>query len=78
MATTTKTNRIGREPQNKNKGTYLTKENWEVMKPFVKFGIKALAVIGSVAWGIIKLAPKLLADKSGSSSGRGSREMIKK
>ena len=49
------------EPQ--NKGTYLTRENWEVMKPFVKFGVKALAVMGSVAWGIIKLAPRLLAYK---------------
>lgn len=60
MATTT-TKRIGREPQ--NKGTYLTRENWEVMKPFVHFGVKALAVIGSVAWGIIKLAPGLLKHK---------------
>jgi hypothetical protein len=72
MATTTNTKHIAREPQ--NKGTYLTRENWEVMKPFVKFGIKALAIIGSVAWGIIKLAPKLL--KSGNDS--GSREVVKK
>jgi hypothetical protein len=58
---TTQSKRIGREPE--NKGTYLTRENWEVMKPFVHFGIKALAVIGSVAWSIIKLAPRLLAHK---------------
>lgn len=55
---TTETKRIGRGPQ--NKGTYFTRENWEVMKPFVLFGAKALAVIGSVMWGIIKLAPGLL------------------
>jgi hypothetical protein len=74
MATTTQTKRIGREPQ--NKGTYLTRENWEVMKPFVHFGIKALAVIGSVVWGIIKLAPGLL--KSGSGSSSGTREVVRK
>lgn len=62
---TTQSKRIGREPQ--NKGTYLTRENWEVMKPFVHFGIKALALIGSVAWGIIKLAPKLLKENHDSS-----------
>jgi len=60
---TAQSKRIGRRPQ--NKGTYLTWENWEVMKPFVLFGAKALAVIGSVAWGIIKLAPKLLEHKHG-------------
>jgi hypothetical protein len=72
MASTTK--RINHEPQ--NKGTYLTRENWEVMKPFVKFGIKALAVIGSVTWGIIQLAPRLL--KSSSGGGSGSREVVKR
>ncbi len=76
MATTTHTKRIGREPQ--NKGTYLTRENWEVMKPFVKFGIKALALVGSVAWGIIKLATKLLAQADRSGSGSGSREIVRK
>lgn len=75
MATTTHTKRIGNsQPQQQDKGTYLTRENWEVMKPFVHFGIKALAVIGSVAWGIIKLAPKLLHEgKSGSHVDGGKR-----
>ncbi|MGN6181915.1 MAG: hypothetical protein ACTHNW_22225 [Mucilaginibacter sp.] len=60
--TTTQSKRIGRRPE--NKGTYLTRENWEVMKPFVVFGAQALAAIGSVAWAIIKLAPKLLRGPS--------------
>lgn len=64
MATTTQTKRISRrEPRRQDKGTYFTRENWEVMKPFVHFGIKALALIGSVAWSIIKFAPKVLAHK---------------
>ncbi len=58
---TTSTKRIGRESE--NKGTYLTRENWEVMKPFVHFAFKAIAVIGSITWSIIKFAPKLLAHK---------------
>ena len=29
----------------KSKGTYLTHENWEVMKPFVHFAFKAVTVI---------------------------------
>jgi hypothetical protein len=41
-----------------NKGTYLTKENWEVMKPFVHFAFKALGVIASAVVVIVKLVPK--------------------
>ena len=55
------TKRIGKP--NTNKGTYLTKENWEVMKPFVHFAFRAITLIGSVTWAIIKYAPKLLAPK---------------
>ncbi|WP_214069974.1 hypothetical protein [Mucilaginibacter sp. dw_454] len=43
-----------------NRGTYLNKHNWEVMKPFVHFGFKALVLIGSAVIGIIKLVPALL------------------
>jgi len=46
-----------------NKGTYLTKENWEVMKPFVHFAFKAITVIGSVMFAIVKLIPKALEHK---------------
>jgi len=53
------TKRIGNKPE--GKGTYLTRENWEVMKPFVHFAFKAIALIGSVTWTIIKFAPRLLA-----------------
>ena len=38
-------------------------ENWEVMKPFVHFSIKAMALIGGVLIGIIKLLPSLLEHK---------------
>jgi hypothetical protein len=44
----------------KNKGTYLTKENWEVMKPFVHFAFKALGVVASAIVVIVKLVPKAL------------------
>ncbi|WP_461453560.1 hypothetical protein [Mucilaginibacter sp.] len=46
-----------------NKGTYLTQENWEVMKPFVHFAFKAITVIGSVIFAIVKLIPKALEHK---------------
>lgn len=36
------------------------KHNWEVMKPFVRFGFKAMAIIGGAMIGIIKLLPELL------------------
>ena len=44
--------------RSKDKGTYLTKENWEVMKPFVHFAFKALGVIASAVVVIVKLVPK--------------------
>jgi hypothetical protein len=55
------TKRIGNKPE--DKGTYLTRENWEVMKPFVHFAFKAIALIGSATWAIVKFAPRLLAHK---------------
>jgi len=60
MATQHKNNKIG---QNPNKGSYLTKENWEVMKPFVHFAFKAIAVIGGTLLAIVKLIPKALEHK---------------
>ena len=47
----------------KEKGTYLTKENWEVMKPFVHVAFKAIALIGSALIAIVKLLPKALENK---------------
>ncbi|MES2377780.1 MAG: hypothetical protein V4553_14435 [Bacteroidota bacterium] len=38
------------------------KENWEVMKPFVRFGFKAMMLIGGAMISIIKLIPELLED----------------
>jgi hypothetical protein len=56
--------KIGTKPVNEsNKGTYLTKDNWEVMKPFVHFAFKAIAVIGSVMFAIVKMIPKTLEHK---------------
>ena len=61
---TTHTKRIGAKPAGKpQKGTYFTNANWEVMKPFVHFAFKAIAVIGSVMVAIIKMAPKALEHK---------------
>ena len=45
------------------KGTYLTKDNWEVMKPFVHFAFKSIAVIGSTLYALVKLFPKALENK---------------
>jgi len=42
------------------KGTYLNKDNWEVMKPFVHFAFKAIAVVGSTLYALVKLFPKAL------------------
>jgi len=50
--------------QPKEKGTYLHKDNWEVMKPFVHFAFKATAIIGSTLLAIVKLAPKALEHKT--------------
>jgi len=60
MATQHKNNTVD---QNPNKGSYFTKENWEVMKPFVHFAFKALAIIGGTLVAIIKLVPKALEHK---------------
>ena len=49
--------------QPKEKDTYLTKENWEVMKPFVHFAVKAMALMGSAIFAIVKLVPKALEHK---------------
>jgi hypothetical protein len=39
------------------------RDNWQVMKPFVHFAFKAMAVIGGALIGIIKLLPALLEHK---------------
>ena len=53
--------RIGtKQAPEKNKGTYLTQDNWEVMKPFVHFAFKAITVIGATMFAIVKLIPKAL------------------
>jgi hypothetical protein len=59
------TKRIGKQPQATKtaKGTYLTKDNWEVMKPFVHFSLKAMAVIGTALFAIVKFIPKALDHK---------------
>lgn len=45
---------------NKQHQTNTWKHNWEVMKPFVRFGFKAMTIIGGAMIGIIKLLPELL------------------
>jgi hypothetical protein len=61
---TQQTKRIGVKPSvEAEKGTYLTKDNWEVMKPFVHFAFKAIKVIGSVMFAIVKMVPKALENK---------------
>jgi len=60
------TKRIGGKPViETKKGTYLTKDNWEVMKPFVHFAIKAVALVGSALFAIVKLIPKAIEHKPG-------------
>jgi hypothetical protein len=63
MATQHKNNTVDQSPA---KGSYLTKANWEVMKPFVHFAFKAVAIIGSTLLAILKLIPKALEHKPGS------------
>ena len=58
----------------KEKGTYLTKENWEVMKPFVHFAFKAMALMGSAIFAIVKLVPKALDHEA---EGRKDKRIIK-
>lgn len=61
---TQQTKRIGVKPSAEaKKGTYLTQDNWEVMKPFVHFAFKAITVIGSVMFAIVKMIPKALEHK---------------
>jgi len=48
--------------QNNNRRETL-RENWQVMKPFVHFGIRAMVVIGGALIGIIKLLPMLAGRK---------------
>lgn len=55
------TKKIGKQPE--EKGTYLHKDNWEVIKPFVHFAFKAIAVIGGTLLAIVKLVPKALENK---------------
>jgi hypothetical protein len=43
----------------KDNRTDTLRHNWEVMKPFVKFGFKAMTLIGGALIGIIKLLPML-------------------
>lgn len=50
--------------QPEEKGTYLHKDNWGVMKPFVHFAFKAIAVIGGTLLAIVKLVPKALEHKN--------------
>jgi len=35
---------------------------WDVMKPFVRFGFKAMVVVGKATIEIIKLVPELLRE----------------
>ncbi len=63
MATQHKNNTVDQSPA---KGSYLTKENWEVMKPFVHFAFKAMVLIGGTLLAIVKLIPKALEHKSDS------------
>ncbi|SDT47656.1 hypothetical protein SAMN05216490_3635 [Mucilaginibacter mallensis] len=59
------TKQIGKQDNvNNNKGSYLTKENWEVMKPFVHFSAKALLAVGSTLYAVVRLIPKAIAHKS--------------
>jgi hypothetical protein len=60
MATQHKINTADQTP---NKGSYITKDNWEVMKPFVHFACKAVAIIGGTLLAIVKLIPKALENK---------------
>ncbi len=50
------------------------RQNWQVMKPFVHFAFKAMAVIGGALIGIIKLLPMLAGHKD---DGRKGDKIIK-
>ena len=60
MATQYKNKTIEKTPA---KGSYVTKENWEVMKPFVHFSFKAITIIGGTLLAILKFIPKALEHK---------------
>ncbi|MEO6851254.1 MAG: hypothetical protein ABI166_11505 [Mucilaginibacter sp.] len=44
---------------------HINRDNWEVMKPFVHFSIKALKVIGITLIAIVKALPMLKPDHKG-------------
>jgi hypothetical protein len=44
------------------------RDNWEVMKPFVKFSFKALSVIGMALLAIVKALPLLKPHKDTSTA----------
>lgn len=48
------------QKNNSQSQTETWKHNWEVLKPFVHFGFKAMAIIGGAMISIIKLVPELL------------------
>jgi hypothetical protein len=54
--------KIGKHTED-NKGTYLHKDNWEVMKPFVHFAWKAVALVGAALFAIVKLVPRAIEHK---------------
>lgn len=35
---------------------------WDVMKPFIRFGFKAMKIVGKASIDIIKLLPELLSE----------------
>ncbi len=47
-------------PQNRAESTPTT---WDTMKPFVKFGFKAIGIIGGALISIVKLLPMLAPGK---------------
>jgi hypothetical protein len=51
------------------KGSYVTKDNWEIMKPFVHFAFKAVVIIGGTLLAIVKLIPKALEHKQSNDKG---------
>lgn len=55
--------------QPEQNGSYLHKDNWEVMKPFVRFAFKAIALIGGTLLAIIKLVPKAIEHKHNEGKG---------
>ena len=61
---------IKRDQQQNRADTW--KHNWEVIKPFVHFGIKAMAIVGGAMISIIKLLPMLVEPKKDNSKGENS------